>query len=225
MRRYKYVHFSIALASCWSCMSAALGYMMSDDPLDVGMGVVLLLCQLVGAVVSVVVSMNLHTPSSNKFQLTAYIELTALITHSWVYAGTSVLALADPSLLLFLPWQSSDFSEHCGGYPTLDFFRVVVYLQSSLALVRCAALLIAQQSTSATFTSLIFSLGLLFYSLLEAVIKLKAERLTAVVPEFAVDAAFDQIKDTDDGLPQPAGDVEMRDTGCKAEAMPQEACN
>jgi hypothetical protein len=203
-------------------MSAALGYMMSDDPLDVSMGVVLLLCQLIGAMVPVVVSVILYNPSDNKYQLPAFIEPTALFMHSWVYTGTSLLALVDPTLLTFLPWKSSDFSQRSGGYPNLDFFRVIVYLQSALAAVRCAAVLIAQQSTSATFMALIFSVGMLFFSLFEAVIKLKAENIQQYDTAIVSRATFDVLNKLDLEACMKLGEVELQDTSLKEEYKTQQ---
>jgi hypothetical protein len=222
LNRFKYVHFSFSLASCWSYMSAALGYMASHDASDVAMGVVLLLCQIVGATVTIVVSVMLYSPSSNKFQLSAYIEPTALIMHARVHTCTSLIALTNPSLLIFLPWKSSDFTVRSNGYPNLDFFRVIVYLQSFISSVRCVALLVAQQSTSSTFTSLIFSVGMLLLTLSEAAIKLKAENIqqydTAVVSRATLDAM--KNIDMEAGLEQ--GDVEIQDTVNEDVKMQQE---
>ena len=219
--------FSFSLASFWSYMSAALGYVSNHDSLDVAMGCVLLLCQIIGAIVSIIVSLILFAPSkhegdSTKDQLSFYIEPTILFKNARMFSAISLLSLTNPSLLIFLPWVSSDFSVRSSGYPNLGCFRLMVYLQCILSSVRCAALLIAQQSTSSTFASLIFSIGMLVLTLSEAAIKLKAENIQQYDSAVVSRATLAAMKKNSLDMAAETGDVEMQDAIKEDVKMQQE---
>jgi len=174
------------------------------------MGIVLIVCQIIGAIISLTVSLVLYSPTLNLFQLSAYIEPTVLISNARAVVVVCALSLTDPGLLIFLPWTSSDFSVRSSGYPNFDFFRATVYLQSMISTVRCVALLVAQESTTSTLMSLIFSVSMLLFTLSEAAIKLKAEKIQQYDAAVISKAALGAMKlDEETGM---EGEVELQDS-------------
>ena len=173
--RYRYGHFSLALASFWSYLSATTSLMMSDITLNVYVGVIMILCILTEGAVAMTVAVHLFGPDT--FHLSAYLEPASLMGHAAEHVCVCVTSFVEPRLLVFLPWKTSEFSLRSNGFPSLIVFKAIIYVKSCCSMLRVAILIVAHKSTNSTRLSICFSILVLVFSISEGLLKLKSEKI------------------------------------------------
>jgi hypothetical protein len=56
--------------------------------------------------------------------------------------------ISDPIILIFLPWRKSEFSVRSGGFPTLRVYRVIMYSEVFISLIRFITVISSSDNTS-----------------------------------------------------------------------------
>ena len=158
-----------------SYLFATASLLMSDITLNVYVGVIMTLCILTEGAVAMTVAVHLFGPDI--FQLSAYLEPYSLMHHAAEHVFVCILSFAEPRLLVFLPWKTSEFSKRSNGFPSLNVFKAIIYVKSCCSMLRVAILIVAHKSTNSTRVSLCFSILVLIFSISEGLLKLKSEKI------------------------------------------------
>jgi hypothetical protein len=111
----------------------------------------------------------------DKFNVGSYMEGSILHEQTYLFALLCLLSIiSGPLVLVFLPWKKSEFSIRSGGFPTLRLYRVIMYSDLFVYLVRFIVVVASTNKSPIANVSILTSAIQCFLTAMHIYIKLGA---------------------------------------------------
>jgi hypothetical protein len=149
--------------------------MTQFDQKEIILAGILLLCFSYYAILSIIFQFRLIFPSCDIMGIGDFLNGTILYEQAFTFAFVSFLSLiGGPLILIFLPWRMSEFCQRSGGIPNLRTFRIVMYSEIIVAVVRFVVVAISREKSTISRIAIFISFIQFWLSSLHTFIKLRA---------------------------------------------------